>query len=48
MWEEENVVECRNLLLSVMLQVDTDDRWSGFLMQSMGTQLVGLIGCSEL
>jgi hypothetical protein len=47
-WEEEMVVECMNLLLIVMLQVDTDDRWSGFMMHSMGTQLVGPISCSEL
>ena len=27
MWEEELLKECRNLLLSVVLQVDIDDAW---------------------
>jgi len=26
-WEEKLVEECRNLLLTLMLQVDTDDVW---------------------
>lgn len=27
MWEEEMLVECRNLLLYVMLHVDINDAW---------------------